>query len=620
MFTDNDTSRLISESKGVDERTHHQDGNESETKERLETSGNDIPGGEDRSIYPSATDKPIVAAIDFGTTYSGYAYTFRSEYEKSAGAREIFSNRWSPSTGSLLSAKAPTTALFDSEMNFHSFGYEAEEKYADLIQEKQQRDWHCFRRFKMKLHNKLKMERNFAIEDEDGRDFPAKKVFAASIKYLKDKLTDTLNKQNPMEDDNAIHWVLTIPAIWSESAKQFMREAALEASIPSDCLTLALEPEAASLFCKSLPHGTLRDSKDQLVLGAFQPGSRYMIVDMGGGTVDTTVHEVAEDGRLVEVRQASGGPWGGTSVDDTFYEFVANRFGREFVEQFKRTKASDWMALLMEFETKKRQLKYKSENKIGIKIPPRLIAESNIPVEKLTSYDKLRVENEDFKQFFHPSTEDIIGHVRSVLGEVEGVNAILLVGGYSQSDYVASLMKLAFPDERIVIPLQAEVAVMHGAVLFGFEPRSVSVRVCRHTYGISCRKVFIEGVHPVEFRKVVDGTARCLNIFSPIVTRGERVLLSNTRENKFSSSHQNEARRFKQIGFPIYASTSTSPTYTTEESCTRLGQIVAYPPENGWPSVVNYRVETYFGRTEFQVKVINDVNGSEFNSSFDFLA
>ncbi|OWF39789.1 Heat shock 70 kDa protein 12B [Mizuhopecten yessoensis] len=593
-------------------------------EEQIETSEGVIPGGEDvagtRRRSSSGTDKPIVAAIDFGTTYSGYAFTFRSEYEKSAGAREIFSNRWSSNVGALLSAKAPTTALFDPEMTFHSFGYEAEEKYADLIQEKQQKEWHCFRRFKMKLHDRLILRRELEITDEAGRLFPAKKVFAESIRYLRNEVVATIEKRNPMKNKDMIHWVLTIPAIWTEPAKQFMREAATEAGIPTADLQIALEPEAAAVYCRSLPEGTLVDSQDREVTDAFRPGGSYMIVDLGGGTVDTTVHEVAEDGRLMEVRQASGGPWGGTSVDDTFYDFIVNKFGSEFIEQFKRTRASDWMVLSMEFETKKRQLKYESERQIGIKIPNRLIAESNLPVGSLTSYDKLRVENEDFKQFFHPSTEDIISHVRTVLAEVDGVNVILLVGGYSQSDYVTNLMKIAFPDERIVIPLQAEAAVMHGAVLFGFEPRSVSVRICRHTYGISCRKVFIEGVHPPEYRKVVDGTARCLHMFSSIAMRGERVLLSDIRENKFTSSHQDEARRFKQIGFPVYASTATCPTYTTEDNCTLLGMIIVHPPENGWPPVVNYRVETFFGRTEFQVKVVNDVNGSELKSKFDFLS
>ena len=30
---------------------------------------------------------------------------------------------------------------------------------------------------------------------------------------------------------NDIHWVLTVPAIWSDAAKQFMREAAIKVSV-----------------------------------------------------------------------------------------------------------------------------------------------------------------------------------------------------------------------------------------------------------------------------------------------------------------------------------------------------------------------------------------------------
>lgn len=41
------------------------------------------------------------------------------------------------------------------------------------------------------------------------------------------------------------------------------------------------------------------------------PGSSYMVVDCGGGTVDITVHELAgAGGKLRELYRASGGPHG----------------------------------------------------------------------------------------------------------------------------------------------------------------------------------------------------------------------------------------------------------------------------------------------------------------------
>jgi hypothetical protein len=53
-------------------------------------------------------------------------------------------------------------------------------------------------------------------------------VFRLSIEYLKDDLIDMSKTQvldgNLTEKD--IQWVLTVPAIWGDTSKQFMREAA----------------------------------------------------------------------------------------------------------------------------------------------------------------------------------------------------------------------------------------------------------------------------------------------------------------------------------------------------------------------------------------------------------
>ena len=40
-----------------------------------------------------------------------------------------------------------------------------------------------------------------------------------------------------------------------------------------------------------------------------------------GGTVHITAHEIQDDGLLRELYQASGGCWGGTTVDKAFNQF-----------------------------------------------------------------------------------------------------------------------------------------------------------------------------------------------------------------------------------------------------------------------------------------------------------
>ena len=51
-------------------------------------------------------------------------------------------------------------------------------------------------------------------------------IFSKSIEYMKTKLMEDAKQTVSGLQDDDIGWVLTVPAIWSEPAKQFMREAA----------------------------------------------------------------------------------------------------------------------------------------------------------------------------------------------------------------------------------------------------------------------------------------------------------------------------------------------------------------------------------------------------------
>ena len=64
------------------------------------------------------------------------------------------------------------------------------------------------------------------IEDVSGKKMEALTVFSKAIQYLKDDLLVEVKKAvlNVKHDD--VVWVLTVPAIWNDAAKQFMREAA----------------------------------------------------------------------------------------------------------------------------------------------------------------------------------------------------------------------------------------------------------------------------------------------------------------------------------------------------------------------------------------------------------
>lgn len=88
-------------------------------------------------------DMLLVAAIEIGTTYSGYAISTRITNKKNPP--KIYTNLdWNIYGEQILSLKTPTSLLLNSYQEFHSFGYEAENTYAELVEKGAQDDYYYF--------------------------------------------------------------------------------------------------------------------------------------------------------------------------------------------------------------------------------------------------------------------------------------------------------------------------------------------------------------------------------------------------------------------------------------------------------------------------------------------
>lgn len=61
------------------------------------------------------------------------------------------------------------------------------------------------------------------IQDITGKTLLAQKVFVESIRYLKDHFLEIFTNKNLDTKITDILFVITVPAIWSDAAKQFMR-------------------------------------------------------------------------------------------------------------------------------------------------------------------------------------------------------------------------------------------------------------------------------------------------------------------------------------------------------------------------------------------------------------
>ena len=64
------------------------------------------------------------------------------------------------------------------------------------------------------------------IKDIAGKPVTAMKVFGTSIRALMNHLFLKFTETGMEIEPKDIRWVLTVPAIWSDAAKQFMRKSA----------------------------------------------------------------------------------------------------------------------------------------------------------------------------------------------------------------------------------------------------------------------------------------------------------------------------------------------------------------------------------------------------------
>ena len=113
--------------------------------------GDSIPGSYDSGL-PTRDSMPlskylVVAAIDFGTTYSGYAFAFTRDPESIHMMR-----RWEGGDPGVSNTKTPTTLLLTPDKRFHSFGFGARDFYHDL-EPSEAKKYMYFEKFKMKLYN-----------------------------------------------------------------------------------------------------------------------------------------------------------------------------------------------------------------------------------------------------------------------------------------------------------------------------------------------------------------------------------------------------------------------------------------------------------------------------------
>lgn len=486
------------------------------------------------------------------------------------------------------------------------------------------------------------MNRNTTLEARNRKRLKALDIFAYSLEYLKDKALERICETSGVAyKTEEVLWVITVPAIWKQSAKQFMREAAYQAGLVtqnnSDQLIIALEPEAAGVFCRQ---SKLREfvegrNREGTVKDAFVSAkTQYLVVDNGGGTMDVTAHEVDDNDDVREIYHATGGDYGGTKVDEEFQKLLEKVFGADLMDEFRRSHPSDWLVLMNDFEMKKRGQRVMKGEETRVRLPANFInlvrhenigrndneiIEPHYNAEQLKfSREYLCLGSEILKRLYEPVVNSIIKTLETLLKEKEltGVTLLFLVGGFSKSPLLQAAIKEKFNAKyNILIPHDAETVVAKGAVMFGRRPHIVLERCLSETYGTGCYADFIDGFHKNEKLEIVEDKRKCKDVFSLLARENEKVKMGQCKSSIFWPIRQNQT----EVSFDFFISSNPDVYYTTDAGVRKLpGRILVKSPDTSKGTKREIKLEVYFN-TEIKVIGIDVETGNEETTYIDFL-
>ncbi|CAG2184709.1 unnamed protein product [Mytilus edulis] len=314
------------------------------------------------------------------------------------------------------------------------------------------------------------------MSEINGKAISAKLVIKLAIQFLRTHLLDQFKQRNIGVNPDEIKWIITVPAIWNDACKQFMRDAAEEAGIHGDMFSIVYEPEAASVYARLLPVESFAGRNKTTILRTFDPGTKFIVVDAGGNVeLWTFLLKSCSELKFEIIHKVGGGSWGGEIVNENYRIVLTKLVGGPVLQQFKREQGADYNEMMRDFERKKKTYKLGSETVI-IRFP--------VSLKDLT-------------------TDSMNCSIDSLINE----------STFKESDVLQDAVRKAFPKLEVFVPVDGGLSVLKGAVIYGHNPNIVASRVCNYTYGISLSVPFKNRVHPESKRYSWDNEEWCREKF-----------------------------------------------------------------------------------------------------------
>ncbi len=562
----------------------------------------------------------VVVAIDFGTARSGYAFAF-------ARNPEVFVRTDWPAQP-VPYVKTLSQLLYNPVGAVVAWGYEAPKRQAELRRMADREAYRLLRNFKMQIPL-LRKENADPILDVGKHQFRLLDVVAAYLEKLRQMVMDQLQGGTTgVLRDNEVHWCLTVPAIWEDRDKDFMKAAARRAGLigegkaEDERLLLVLEPEAAAIYCA--------DHDRRTEVSALNPGTRFMVVDAGGGTVDLTAYEVTPDG-LCELAPGTGGACGSTFIDEQFEKHVGQLFGEGLLTHFQTHEPVGFLRLMEEWERAKLDYLGKGSGPVYISIPRELGRILDEPANALVLQRLCEAQGGDdanihltpsqIASFFRPVVDQAAEVVEQQFQALKGERCdyLFLVGGFARSPVLQDLIRERFGNRvvKVVVPEEPAQAVVAGAVLFGLSPRSQIVsRRMRRTYGYGGIADFLEGTHKPEKKQWNEDQKRweCTDLFSALVEVGDTIQVGQSITKQVYPTRLGQ----RKATIRLYSAPHRGVQYIDEPDVVPVGKVIVEMPDTDGELKRPIDVTMYLGQTEIRVEARDVTSGNVRTTTIEY--
>ena len=215
--------------------------------------------------------------------------------------------------------------------------------------------------------------------------------------------------------------------------------------------------------------------------------------------------------------------------------------------------------------------------------------------------------------------DKIVQDIRAILHTPEiHIDFILLVGGYASCKILQNEVKEQFSSQcRIMCPVDAQLAVAKGAVLYGLNPKIVASRVSALTYGIAEARLFDRAIHRVEKRRKTkeEEYVFCADLFHRFVQKGQSVVCDQAEEYMFRPVDSDQTT----MSFQFYSTEEPDAMYVDEPGMKKIGQFVVNMPDirEGRNRLV--KLEVSFGLTEIQATATDMTSNEQESVRLDFM-